>query len=221
MRTEKIPSGHHRRPHRRPRSHQVHGAVTFGFPWKQSALIRRSNDYVLEAVGRFPQRLAGFVCLNPELPDTLEETERCLRAGMKGMGNSPSMVLPAVAPGKSCSAPWPGWRRPGAFPCCFIPIEPVGHLYPGKERLPPWDLYELIRSFPETKFILAHWGGGLWWYQLLKREVREAFQKCLCGYCRLAFSLPAGNIPLCRRNSGGLQDSVRERLPAPDLGAAM
>ncbi|MCJ7832895.1 MAG: amidohydrolase family protein, partial [Deltaproteobacteria bacterium] len=51
--------------------------------------------------------------------------------------------------------------------------EPVGHQYPGKGRVPFWDLYELIKAFPTTCFILAHWGGGLWWYQLMKREVRE------------------------------------------------
>jgi uncharacterized protein len=157
-------------------THQVQGAATFGFPWKQSSLIRRSNDYVLEAVRRFPQRLVGFVCLNPELPDTREEAERCLRAGMKGIGelalygsSSPQSWKELFSPLARLAADW-------GVPLLLHTNEPVGHSYPGKERLPPWDLYELIRSFPETKFILAHWGGGLWWYQLLKREVREVLK---------------------------------------------
>ena len=54
--------------------------------------------------------------------------------------------------------------------------EPVGHFYPGKAHLPFWDLYELIKAFPSVTFILAHWGGGLWWYELLKREVREVLR---------------------------------------------
>ena len=54
--------------------------------------------------------------------------------------------------------------------------EPIGHAYPGKERQPAWDLYDLIRSAPETTFILAHWGGGLWFYLLLKREVSQVFE---------------------------------------------
>jgi len=154
-------------------THQVQGAATFGFPWKQSALIRRSNEYVLEAVSRFPQRLVGFVCLNPELPETREEAERCLRAGMKGIGelalygsSSPHSWKELFRPLARLAADW-------GVPLLLHTNEPVGHFYPGKERLPPWDLYALIQSFPETKFILAHWGGGLWWYQLLKREVRE------------------------------------------------
>jgi predicted TIM-barrel fold metal-dependent hydrolase len=157
-------------------THQVQGAATFGFPWKQSALIHRSNDYVLEAVHRFPRRLAGFVCLNPELPDTLEEAERCLRAGMKGIGELALYSSSSSPSWKELFSPLARLAAAWGVPLLLHTNEPVGHLYPGKERLPPWDLYELIQSFPETKFILAHWGGGLWWYQLLKREVREVLK---------------------------------------------
>jgi len=54
--------------------------------------------------------------------------------------------------------------------------EPVGHSYPGKAHLPFWELYDLIKDFPATTFILAHWGGGVWWYQLMKREVTDVFR---------------------------------------------
>ena len=155
---------------------QVHGAVTFGFPWKQSALIRLSNDYVLESIGRFPQRLVGFACLNPERPDTLEEADRCLRAGMKGIGELALYGTPGDRPWKELFSPLARLAAARGVPLLLHTNEPVGHFYPGKERLPAWDLYGLIQSFPETKFILAHWGGGLWWYQLLKREVREALK---------------------------------------------
>ena len=67
-------------------------SVTFGFPWKQPELIRRSNDYVLEAMARYPDRLRGFACLNPELPGAVEEGERCLGAGMKGLGEIASYL---------------------------------------------------------------------------------------------------------------------------------
>jgi predicted TIM-barrel fold metal-dependent hydrolase len=152
---------------------QVRGAVTFGFPWKQSALIRRSNDYVLASLRRFPDRLVGFACLNPEHPDALEEGERCLRAGMKGIGELALYGSPGPRSWKELFSPLARLAAVWDVPLLLHTNEPVGHLYPGKERLPAWDLYDLIQSFPETKFILAHWGGGLWWYQLLKREVRE------------------------------------------------
>lgn len=155
---------------------QVRGAVTFGFPWKQSALIRRSNDYVLESLRRFPDRLVGFACLNPELPDALEEGERCLRAGMKGIGELALYGSPGPRGWRELFSPLARLAADRSVPLLLHTNEPVGHRYPGKERLPAWDLYGLIQSFPETQFILAHWGGGLWWYRLLKREVREVLQ---------------------------------------------
>ncbi len=151
-------------------------SVTFGFPWRQSESIRRSNDYVLEAMARYPDRLLGFACLNPELPGAVEEGERCLGAGMKGLGEIASYL-------DSSSGAWLESMKPVAqlaerrqVPLLLHTNEPVGHVYPGKARLPFWDLYELIKSFPKGVFILAHWGGGMWWYELLKREVREVLR---------------------------------------------
>lgn len=151
-------------------------SVTFGFPWKQSELIRRSNDYVLEAVARYPNRLLGFACVNPELHGALEESERCLKAGMKGLGEIASYL-------DSSSGAWLESMKPLAelagkwqVPLLLHTNEPVGHSYPGKARLPFWELYDLIKAFPDTTFILAHWGGGLWWYELLKREVRDVLR---------------------------------------------
>lgn len=154
----------------------IRGSVTFGFPWKQAELIHRSNDYVLEAMTRYPDRLLGFACLNPELPRAIEEGERCLKAGMKGLGEialytglSARSWLDSMKPLAELAGRWQA-------PLLLHTNEPVGHFYPGKTHLPFWDLYELIKTFPSTKFILAHWGGGLWWYELLKREVREVLQ---------------------------------------------
>ncbi len=154
----------------------VQASVTFGFPWKNPELIRRSNDYVLEAVAKYPDRLLGFACLNPELTGAIEEGERCLKAGLKGLGEIAVYT-------DSDSRSWLESMRPLAELASNSRVhlllhtnEPVGHSYPGKARLPFWDLYELIKAFPSLIFILAHWGGGVWWYELLKREVREALQ---------------------------------------------
>ncbi len=51
--------------------------------------------------------------------------------------------------------------------------EPVGHNYPGKGRLPLADVYALVKAVPDLKLILAHWGGGFPFYELM-REVRKA-----------------------------------------------
>ena len=149
----------------------IQASVTFGFPWKQPKLVRRSNDYVLEAMARYPNRLLGFACLNPELPEAVEEGERCLQAGMKGLGEL--ALYPPLAGGSWLErmGPLVDLANKWKVPVLLHINEPVGHQYPGKGQQPFWELYELIKAFPTTLFILAHWGGGLWWYQLLKREV--------------------------------------------------
>ena len=38
-------------------------SVVFGFPWKEEKNYRMNNDYVIEAVKRFPDRLIGFACV--------------------------------------------------------------------------------------------------------------------------------------------------------------
>jgi len=57
--------------------------------------------------------------------------------------------------------------------------EPVGHYYPGKSPMSLAGLYDLVKACPETHFQLAHFGGGLPFYQLLKSEVSQVMQNCV------------------------------------------
>jgi predicted TIM-barrel fold metal-dependent hydrolase len=154
----------------------VQASVTFGFPWKDPELIRRSNDYVLESVRQYSDRLLGFACVNPELPLAVNEAERCLDAGLKGIGEIASYLDPSCKPWIELMKPLAALAEKRRVPLLLHTNEPVGHSYPGKARLPFWEVYDLIKTFPETTFILAHWGGGLWWYQLLKKEVTEVLR---------------------------------------------
>jgi predicted TIM-barrel fold metal-dependent hydrolase len=51
--------------------------------------------------------------------------------------------------------------------------EPVGHLYPGKTPNTLKQIYALVTRFPENKIVLAHWGGGIFFFNLLKKEVKD------------------------------------------------
>ena len=51
--------------------------------------------------------------------------------------------------------------------------EPVGHNYPGKGKIPITNIYDLIKAVPNLRLVLAHWGGGFPFYELM-REVRKA-----------------------------------------------
>lgn len=151
----------------------VDKTVVFGFPWNDPELMQRHNDYVGEAASRFPDRLLPFVCVDPKVAQAAEEVDRCLAAGMRGVGElafytevldtSVVGVLEPIA--ASC--------HHQGVPLMIHTNERVGHWYPGKSEASLKVIYEIIRAFPRNRFILCHWGGGLFFYELLKREARE------------------------------------------------
>ena len=55
--------------------------------------------------------------------------------------------------------------------------EPIGHKYPGKTPNTLAQIYQLIDTFPQNKIVLAHWGGGLFFFSLLKKEVKQRLNR--------------------------------------------
>jgi hypothetical protein len=64
--------------------------------------------------------------------------------------------------------------RESGLPVMLHTNEPVGHQYPGKAPNTLRQIYDLVRRFPDNRIILAHWGGGIFFYHLLKKEVKAA-----------------------------------------------
>ena len=153
--------------------HGIERSVVFGFPWLDGGLAARHNDYVLEAAAGSTRRLVPLGCVNPLAPGSVQEAERCFRAGVKGLGE-----LAVYGPCDADDA-LEGYRSLVA--CCrsyggFLLVhanEPVGHLYPGKAALGLGFYYALARLAAGIPLVLAHWGGGLCFYELLEKETRE------------------------------------------------
>ena len=53
--------------------------------------------------------------------------------------------------------------------------EPVGHSYPGKTSLSLSRIDSFIERNPNLVIILAHWGGGLCFYEAMP-EIREKYK---------------------------------------------
>ncbi len=149
-------------------------AVTFGFPWLNSQQAQRHNDYILEAAAKFAPRLVPLACMHPLAADAVAEAERCLRAGARGLGE--------LAVYETCDEAQVLRRYRDLADCCrgldalmlVHANEPVGHAYPGKAPMGLRFYYELARACSPVPLILAHWGGGLCFYELLKKETRKA-----------------------------------------------
>jgi hypothetical protein len=154
----------------------VDRSVVFGFPWRDAQTARLNNDYVLEVVGRYPQRLIGLCCLDPFSPQAEAETRRCLDGGLSGIGELAFYQSGIDAAARDRLAPLMAQCLAKGLVAMIHTNEPVGHLYPGKTPNTLRQIYDLVRRFFENKIVLAHWGGGLFFYQLLKKEVKASLK---------------------------------------------
>jgi len=155
----------------------VDRAVTFGFPWHSLSTAKMANDYVLEAMERFPERITGFACLYPGVNGAQKEIERCIKAGMKGVGElafylegmDAKQMIEAMAPIVEVC-------KDLKVPILLHVNETIGHVYPGKTDQDLRDIYLFLKNISPLPIILAHWGGGLVFYELLKKEVPDVLK---------------------------------------------
>jgi len=151
----------------------VDKSVVFGFPWRSADTFRRNNDYIMEAVARYPDRLLGFCCLDPMHREAPAEVERCLKAGMSGVGELAFYASGVEDVCLECLDPIMSLAESFNRPVMLHTNEPVGHVYPGKSPNTLAQISALVRRFSRNRIILAHWGGGIFFYALLKKQMRE------------------------------------------------
>ncbi len=151
-------------------------SVVFGFPWKNPEMMKMHNDYIMDAVTKYPKKIKGLCCLGPDLKNASLELERCLKGGLSGAGELAfyqSGIDPDILKNLE---PVMALCRAGDLPVIIHTNEPVGHMYPGKTPNTLAQIYRLPACFPENKIILAHWGGGVFFYLLLKREAKDTLK---------------------------------------------
>ena len=132
------------------------------------------NDTVLAAMRYNPQRLRAFAIIQPAHSSAIAEIERCLACGMCGVGEL-NPVAQQFSLRSTNFLACAEYCAKHAVPMLFHVNEPVGPAYAGKVDQPLWAYYELAARFPELTIILAHWGGGLWFYEQIP-SVRRVLQ---------------------------------------------
>ncbi len=136
------------------------------------------NDVGIELGRRFSDRILPFAVIQPKAGKAaLEELKRCVDLGMRGVGE--------LGPyGQGYRLDDPDFLR--LVEACIrydLPVnlhvnEEVGAYYPGKATTPLVHYYRLAERYPELKLILAHWGGGLLFYELsaqARRVMRNVY----------------------------------------------
>lgn len=150
-------------------------SVVFGFSFGDMGLCRYVNDYTIEEIKAHPKELIGFMSVVPNHTDVAYEIERCYKAGLRGIGE----LFPAGQPFEISELK----DTQAMAECCqyyHLPVmvhmnEPVGHYYAGKTETSFNEIEAFIQHHPELNVILAHFGGGLFMYEMMK-EVKAQFK---------------------------------------------
>jgi predicted TIM-barrel fold metal-dependent hydrolase len=156
--------------------HHVDLSVVCNIGWTKHELSVESNDYILESITRYPQRLLGLVAIQPNAGDeALKELERCIQAGARGVGEMRPDIQSFDMTNDNLLTPLVNCLMQHGCIWLNHASEPLGHNYAGKGALTPQVLYPFIRHFPELYIVLAHWGGGMPFYKLMT-EVQKALK---------------------------------------------
>jgi len=156
----------------------VDQAVICGFPFTDPGLREASNSYILEASKRAQGRLIPFIVVQPlEGEKALEQIERAAARGARGIGE----LMPdgqGFQLNDPLLAPMMDLARRLDLPILMHVNERVGHHYAGKGSQGPEEAYRFALAYPRNRIILAHWGGGLVFYELMpevRRQLRHVY----------------------------------------------
>jgi predicted TIM-barrel fold metal-dependent hydrolase len=139
-------------------------AVLLGWYWENHATCVMQNKFYADCVRAHPDRLSAFATIHPGAGTdrTLEEIWLARDSGLIGLGE-----LSPHAQGYGIDHPAfrAAIERAGEYgmPVNLHVTDPASREFPGRVETPLEDFVRLAQEFPATKFILAHWGGGLAW----------------------------------------------------------
>jgi len=149
-------------------------SVIVNIGWTTHELCVETNDYILESIARYPQRLVGFCTVQPHSYEAaITEIERCAQEGIRGVGEIRPDIQLFDLRDEEVIEPLIKVIRKYELILLTHASEPVGHNYPGKGSITPDMLYPFITSYPDLTIVCAHWGGGLPFYALMP-EVKQA-----------------------------------------------
>lgn len=147
-------------------------SVIFGFSCLDMGMSKEANDYIIDVVKRYPDRFIGFAIVPPNHPEMEKELIRCAEAGLKGVGEIIPDAVHVDISKQDEIGKFAAVCQKLKFPILMHANELIGHYYPGKGKMGPEQAYLFAVNNPENTIIYAHWGGGLFFYELMP-EVRK------------------------------------------------
>ncbi len=151
----------------------VDKSIVFGFPLRDAELCREANDYVIEVTRKYRDRLIGFAVYPPLDPGFEQEISRCHENGLKGVGELIPDAQGFDISDQKQMKNLTGICRERNLPILMHANEQVGHYYTGKGETGPVRAFKFAENNPDLTIIYAHWGGGLFFYELMP-ELKKA-----------------------------------------------
>ncbi len=154
----------------------IEQSVICGFPWNEPELCSLHNQYLIDSASRYPHRLIAFILLLFSDPEwSAKELERGIQNGAKGVGEIALYDREMTAQDIESMKPIFRKMEKQKVPILLHTNEHLGHSYPGKGTTPLEIFYQFALAFPSLPILLAHWGGGLPFYELMP-EVAKAMK---------------------------------------------
>jgi len=154
---------------------EIDYAWGMGFCWDGINRCEQENELILEECSRF-NRITPFMGVPAKkTPDIRHYIRSWRKNGYKGIGEISFYRDGLTEENALYLREIFAAAAEENLPVCLHLNEPVGHLYPGKYTSDFGIIYTIIKDFPSVKTILAHFGGGILFYELMP-EVKEAFK---------------------------------------------
>ena len=145
----------------------IERALVFGFAFSDLRLCQLCNDYVINSVRQYPDKLSGLCVVPPLVKGAEAEILRCIDEGLIGVGElfpeGQDFDITDQEQTQRITAILSEYNL-----CILIhTAEPVGHYYVGKGNIGPKEAATFCFHNPNLNTIFAHLGGGLWLYELM------------------------------------------------------
>jgi predicted TIM-barrel fold metal-dependent hydrolase len=137
-------------------------AVLQGWYWERPETCAMQNRFYAGCLRAHPDRLSAFATIHPGagLEKTLGEVWLAEDAGFSGLGEL-SPHSQGYGPDDAVFRAVLAEAAKRRLAVNLHVTDPQSKPYPGRVETPLADFIALAREFRQTKFILAHWGGGL------------------------------------------------------------
>lgn len=147
-------------------------AVAMGFPWESESFCSVQNDFLSSLVMKSDGRIQAFGSVPLAADDPASWIRLFHEKGFSGIGETAFYIngMDKRSEKFLCSVLQASIDY--RFPFCLHLNEPLGRSYDGKYDPSFGRLFSLLMDFKKAVIIFSHWGGGLFFYELM-RDVKK------------------------------------------------